>query len=217
MSLRIMVVDNHGIMRQGITALVEKHNGIEVVGEAEDGKEAVEMARELLPDIILMDVTMPRLNGIEATRQIKGELSSTKILALSIHANREFVLDMIMAGVSGYILKECVFDELVRAIKIVATGQSYLSPSVASIVLNDITKDSVSTVDNHISNTLTPRELQILQLLAEGISAKQIASQMKLSIKTIESNRRQIMEKTKVNNLADLTKYAIRKGLTTVY
>ena len=216
MSIKILVVDNHGILRQGIASLIEKQDGMEVVGEADNGLHAVEMASELRPDVVIMDVTMPVLNGIEATRQIKEQLPETKVLALSAHAKREFVLDMVRAGASGYMVKECVLDDLVRAIKLVMENQSYLSPQIASIVLEGIAKDGIFDSANRFREILTSKENQILQLLTEGHSAKQIAAELSLNVKTIEANRRQIMEKTDVDNLADLTKYAIRQGLITV-
>ena len=216
MGIKILIADNHGILREGIQALIEKHSDIEVIGQAENGLKVVEMACELHPDVVLMDVTMPELNGIEATRQISGKLPDVKVLALSIHARREFVQDMIKAGASGYMLKECVFEDLIRAIKTVFQGQSYLSPKIANIVLEDIKRGGILTADNSSSDVLNPRELQILQLLAEGKTAKQVALKLDVSVKTIEASRRHIMEKIDVNNIADLIKYAIRQGLTTI-
>ena len=216
MNINILIADNHGILRQGIASLIEQQGDMKVVGQAENGIQALELSRQLRPNLIIMAVTMPILNGMEATRQIKKEMPEIKVLALSAHAKREFVLGMIKAGVSGYMVKECVLDDLVRAIEAVMNDQSYLSPQIASIVLNDITKDGFFDISRKWNEPLTPRERQILQLLTEGFPAKQIASQLGLSVKTIEANRRQIMEKTDVDNLVDLTKYAIRQGLTTV-
>jgi len=216
MSIKILVTDNHGILRQGIRALFERRNDndMEVIGEAENGLKAIEMAQSLKPDVVLMDVTMPEMNGIEATRQIKSKLPNIRVLALSEHNKREFVIDMVKAGASGYMLKECVFDDLVQAIEAVAAGQSYLSPRVANIVLESISKKTAPNVGGCVQETLTLREQHILQLLTEGKSAKQIALQLGLSVKTIEASRRQIMKKADSSNLADLTKYAIRQGLT---
>ncbi len=216
MITKILIADDHGILRQGISSLIEKHADMQVVGEADNGLMVVEMTRQLRPDIVIMDVSMPVLNGIEATRQIKSELPDVKVLALSVHTEKEFVLDTIKAGVSGYILKECVFDDLVHAIKVIVAGQSYLSPQVASVVLNGIVKDDVLKVADGDSVIFTPRENQVIQLLTRGESAKQIALELGLSTKTVEAIRRHIMEKTDVDSLVGLTKYAIRQGLTTV-
>ncbi len=216
MYINILIADNHGILRQGIASLIEQQGNMKVVGQAENGTQALEMSLQLRPDLIIMAVTMPVLNGIEATRQIKKEIPEIKILALSAHAKREFVLDMIKAGAAGYMVKECVLEDLIRAIEAVMNDQSYLSPQIASIVLNDVIKVDFSDTSQKWSESLTPRERQIIQLLTEGCTAKQIASQFGLSVKTIEANRRQIMEKTDSDNLADLTKYAIRQGLTIV-
>ena len=216
MITKILIADDHGILRQGISSLIEKHADMQVVGEADNGQMAVELTRKLRPDVVVMDISMPVLNGIEATRQIKSELPDVKVLALSVHTEKEFVLDILKAGVSGYMLKECVFSDLVNAIKVIIAGQSYLSPQIASIVMNGIVKNGAPKVVSGDSVIFTARENQILQLLTGGSSAKQIALELGVSVKTVEAIRRHIMEKTKIDNLAELTKYAIREGLTKV-
>ncbi len=216
MKIKILLVDNAGLFRAGVAALIkERHGDIEVLGCSDNGFTAVEMARQLQPDVMLMGTLIPGLSGIEATRQIKREQADIQILALSSHSEREYVLEMLRAGASGYILKECLFDELEVGIRVVASGQSYLSPQIASIVLASITNDHVDDISiDSTSLSLTQRDRQVLQLLVHAKSAKQIASQLKLSVKTVEADRRQIMEKLEVHNLVDLTKYAIRKGIT---
>ena len=177
MTTKILIADDHEILRQGISSLIKECEDMQVVGEANNGLTAVEMARKLKPDVVLMDVTMSGLDGIEATLQIKSELPEVKVLALTMHAEREIVLNMIKAGASGYMLKECAFEDLINAIKTLAAGQSYLCPQIASIVLNGIAKDGLEFVDgNRVIFTL--RENQILQLLTGGESAKQIASEV---------------------------------------
>jgi DNA-binding NarL/FixJ family response regulator len=215
MSIRILLADDHGIIRQGLRSLLEKEPDMQVVGEAEDGRKAIELVNECSPDIVIMDITMPNLNGVEATRHITGESSKSKVIALSIHSNRRFVADMLKAGASGYILKECLSDELVQAIRTVSTGGRYLSPRITDVVIDDYVKRLSTTPESRIA-TLTARERQVLQLLAEGKSTKQIALDLHVSSKTIEANRRRIMEKLDIHSIAELTKYAVREGLTSL-
>ncbi|UCC97263.1 MAG: response regulator transcription factor [Phycisphaerales bacterium] len=215
MSTKVLLVDDHALIREGLRSLLEKQPEIEVVADVDDGRKAFELTRELSPDIVIMDVTMPRLSGIEATRQITAEFPGVKVIALSIHSKRRFVCDMLSAGAAGYILKECLFDELVQAIEAVAAGNRYLSPRVTDMVVDDYVKRLSSGVESPLTS-LTGREREVLQLVAEGKSTKQIALELYVSTKTIEANRRQIMEKLDVHSVAELTKYAIREGLTTL-
>lgn len=215
MNIRILLVDDHAIIREGLRSLLEKQPEMEVVADTDDGRKAFDLVRELLPDIIIMDITMRGLNGIEATRRIIDEFPTVKIIALSIHSKRRYVTDMLSAGASGYILKECLFDELAQAIKAVAAGGRYLSPRITDIVVNDYIKH-LSTTTNSPFEALKTREREVLQLVAEGKSTKQIALELHVSTKTIEANRRQVMEKLHAHSVAELTKYAVREGLTTL-
>ena len=215
MSIRILLVDDHGVIREGLRSLLEKQPDIEVVGEAEDGRKAVELVRELLPEIVIMDITMPNLNGVDATRQIKGSFPQVSIIALSIHANRRFVANMLKAGASAYILKECLFDELIQSIRDVQAGNIYLSPRITGVVVGDYI-ERLATIMEPQSSGLTDRQRQIVQALAEGKMMKQIALEFHVSVKTIEADRRQIMEKLNINSIAELTKYAVREGLTSL-
>jgi DNA-binding NarL/FixJ family response regulator len=202
-------------MRDGLRSLIEKQNGMAVVGEAENGRIALRLTRTLQPDVIVMDINMPDLNGIDATRQILAELPSVKIVAFSMHSDRQFVAEMFKAGVSGYLLKDAAFDELAKAIRTVADNQTYLCPKVADTVIKDY-REQLHAFDPSDSAVPTDREREIIQLLAEGNTTKQIAHRLNLSIKTIESHRRNIMEKLKIHSIAELTKFAIREGLTTL-
>lgn len=213
MPTRILLVDDHAIIRQGLSSLLEKQPDIEVVGSVEDGREAVDSVRQLAPDLVIMDISMPNLNGIDATRKIAEETSGVKIIALSIHSSRRFVAEMLNAGASGYILKDCLFDELMEAIKTVLGGGIYLSPKITDVVIDDYVQ-RLSKQDQPNGPTLSDREREVLQLLAEGKSTKQIALSLHVSTKTIESNRRNIMDKLSINSVAELTKYAVREGLT---
>jgi len=210
-----LLADDHGIIRQGLRSLLEKRPDVEVVGEADDGYRALELVRQLQPDIAVMDITMPNLNGVDATRKIVDEFANVRVIALSIHSNRRFVSDMLRAGASGYILKECLFDELVQAIRAVAAGSIYLSPRITGVVVDDYVERLSVTSESELAG-LTDREREVLQLLAEGNSTKAIALKLHVSYKTIESNRRRIMEKLDIHSVAELTKYAIREGLTSL-
>jgi DNA-binding NarL/FixJ family response regulator len=215
MNIKVLLVDDHAIIREGLRSLLEKQPEMEVVADTDDGRKAFDLVGELLPDIVIMDITMRGLNGIEATRQIIAQFPAVKVIALSIHSKRRDVADMLSAGASGYILKECLFDELVQAIKAVAAGGRYLSPRIADVVVSDYVKRLSATAYSPF-DTLKTREREVLQLVAEGKSTKQIALELHVSTKTIEANRRQIMEKLNIHSVAELTKYAVREGLTTL-
>ncbi len=215
MSIRILLADDHKITRQGLRSLLDKEFDMEVVAEAEQGRTAVRLVRDLLPDVVIMDVSMPDLNGMEATRQIVGEFSGVKVVALSMHSDTLFVSEMLKSGASGYLLKDCAFEELARAIRTVVAGRTYLSPSVSGVVVN-VYLHRLSKADFSGLEVLTDREREVLQLLAEGKSTKQIALKLHISVKTVETHRRQIMNKLDIHTVAELTKYAIRKGLTSL-
>ena len=215
MSTRVLLVDDHAVVRQGLRSLIERQPDMEVVGEAADGREAVDLVRELLPDIVITDITMPNLNGVDATRCIVREFGKVKVLALSVHSNRAFVADMLKAGASGYVLKESSFDELIEAVRVVVDGSIYLSPKVAGVVVSDyverLSQTPVSPLD-----ALTEREREVLQLIGEGKNTKQIALQLHVSAKTVEGNRRKIMEKLDAHSVADLVKISILGGLASL-
>jgi DNA-binding NarL/FixJ family response regulator len=213
MSIKVLIADDHQIMREGLRALLEKEFDIQVLGEAVDGRMILRMAREMEPDVIIMDVAMPDLNGIEATRQIVGELPGVKIIALSMHDDRRFVLNMLKAGAAGYMLKDCAFKDLAKAIRVVMSHKTFLSPEVADIVVKDYLSTTEST-ESSVFKLLSPREREVLQLLAEGKTSALIGESLHISIKTVETHRQQIMAKLKIRSVAELTKYAIREGLT---
>jgi two-component system response regulator NreC len=213
MTTRIILADDHKIVRDGLRALLEKQAGMEVVAEAENGRACVRLAKELSPDVVIIDIGMPDLNGIDATRQIMTEVPGIKVIALSMHSDRRFVAQMFKAGASAYLLKDCAFEELVRGVRAVLSGQTYLSPAIAGPVMSDYVR-YLSTSDASGFSVLTSREREVLQLLAEGKTTRQIAGDLHVSIKTIETHRQQIMNKLDISSVADLIKYAIREGLT---
>jgi two-component system response regulator NreC len=213
MSTKVLIADDHQIMREGLRTMLEKEYDIAVVGEAENGRMTLRLARELIPDVIIMDVAMPDLNGIEATRQIVGELPAVKIIALSMHDDRRFVLNMLKAGAAGYMLKDCAFKDLAKAIRVVRANKTYLSDEIADIVVKDYLA-STAPLESSAFQLLSPREREVLQLIAEGKTSPQIAELLHISVKTVETHRQQIMVKLKIKSIAELTKYAIREGLT---
>ena len=215
MSIRILLADDHKIVRDGLRTLIGKETGMEVVGEAENGRKALKMAEKIRPNVVIMDVTMPDMNGIEATRKMLTEVPGVKVIALSMHSDRRFVLGMLEAGASGYLMKDCAFDELAKAVRSVATGQTYLSPSIADVLVKGYL-DKVNEKISAARSPLTEREREILQLLAEGRSSKEIAAHLGVSVKTVETHRRNMMQKLNMRSVAELTKYAIREGLISV-
>jgi two-component system, NarL family, response regulator NreC len=215
MPMRILLVDDHKIMRDGLRVLLEKQPDLEVAGEAENGRRAVHMARELPADLVIMDIGMPDLNGIDATREIVASVAGVKVIALSMHADKVFVGEMFRAGASAYLLKHCAFEELAQAIRVVSSGQFYLSPQIAGLMIKDYVS-KMFTDSTSVFAALTVREREVLQLLAEGESTRQIASHLNISLKTVETRRQQIMAKLNIDNMADLIKYAIREGLTSL-
>ena len=214
MTIKVLLADDHQIIRDGLRSLLTNEPDIEVVGEANDGRATVEMTQRLKPDIVVMDITMPGLNGIEATRQVRAISSDIKVLALSMHADKRFVAGVLHAGASGYVLKNCAFRELIQAIHTVAVNQTYLSPTIADIVVESYVRHSPLPASS--LSVLTPREREVLQLIAEGLTPKKIAATLCVSPKTIETHREQIMRKLNASGVAELTKYAVREGLTSL-
>ncbi len=214
MSIRILVVDDHEMVRAGLCALLQKEAGMEVIGEAADGRTGVRLAAELLPDVIVMDVHMPELNGIEAARQTLAARSNVKVVGLTAASDEKATVAMLRAGALGFVRKDSAFEELATAIRAVVEGRIFLSPSVMGTYVRDYLRGD-GPRERNVFNTLSPREREILQLISEGRSTKEAALKLDVSTKTIETHRRNIMEKLKIDNVAELTKYAIREGLTT--
>jgi two-component system response regulator NreC len=215
MSIKILIADDHTIMRSGLRSLIDKEPDMEVVAEAENGRMAVQLALKFSPDVVIMDITMPDLNGIEASHQILSRAPDIKVVALSMHSDEQFVVEMLNAGASGYLLKDCAFGELCLAIRAVVANQNYLSPGIASVVIKDYLHE-LSRAKPPVSCVLTLREREVLQLVAEGKSSKKIASILHVSVKTVETHRQQIMDKLNIHSVAELTKYAVLKGITSL-
>lgn len=208
--MKILVADDHNLVRAGLTALIARLPDIEIAGEAADGRQALRMVRDLLPDLVLMDIAMPGLNGLEAAERIHGIHPQTKIIILSMHANEEYVAQALKAGASGYLLKDAATAELEMALKSVSMGQFYLSPAISRQVVDNYLHGGPTGVD-----VLTPRQREILQLIAEGKSTRDIAETLHVSVKTVETHRAQLMDRLDIHDVAGLIRYALKKGLIT--
>lgn len=211
MTTRILLADDHEMFLEGMKVLLDQVPDIELVGTARDGEEAVKQTRLLRPDVVLMDMTMPKLNGIQATSQIRAEFPDVRVLVLSMHSDKNLIVESLKAGACGYVLKECTSGELCTAIETVMKGQNYLTPAVVSTILADYLR----LLENEFENSgcpLSERELDVLKLLVKGCNAKQIADQLGISKNTVDTHRRHILDKVGCNSMAELTRYAIREG-----
>lgn len=214
MRIRIILADDHRLFREGLRMLIEEQSDIEVIAEAEDGHNTVRLVRELSPDVVIMDIAMQNLNGIESTRQIITHFPDTKVICLSMHSENRFIIEMLKAGAMGYLLKDCDPTELIDAIRKVTSNQIYLQPSITNVIVKDHIQRQLPKANSTSYTILTAREREVLQLLAEGKTIKQTALSLDVSIKTIGVHRRNIMEKLEIFNIVDLIKYAIHEGIT---
>lgn len=213
--IKIILADDHQIVRHGLRSLLSAEPDMEVVGEADNGRAVVRLVQEKSPHVVIMDISMPDLNGIEATRQILTENPGVKVIALSMHSDSLFVLNMFKAGAAGYLLKDCALEELVKAVRTVLSRKIYLSPGISDIVIKDFVI-GWTPPESSAYSILTTREREVLQLMAEGKNTNQIAESLCVSVKTVEAHRKQLMNKLDIHSVAELTKYAIRQGLTSL-
>lgn len=211
--VRVLLAEDHTIVRKGLRSLLDGETGIEVIGEAGDGREAIEKVRQLRPDVVLMDITMPGLNGLEATRQIKKRFPEVKVVILTVHTTEEYILQILRAGASGYVVKQAAPTELLSAIQAAYRGDSFLSPSISAKVIEEYIRQAEAMAERNSYNRLTDREREVLQLIAEGHSNREIAELLHISVKTVETHRTHLMDKLDLHNTAELTQYAIRKGV----
>ncbi len=215
MTIKIILADDHNVLREGLKSLLNQQQDFEVIGEADNGRDAVRLTKKLEPDIVVLDIGMPNMNGIQATQHIVAEVPDTKVLALSMHSDHQFVVKMLQAGASGYMLKDCAYEELISAVRDITAGKFYLSKDVTGVVISNYI-NMIQAVDAVSHPTLTSRERETLQLISEGKSTVETANLLNVSPKTIETHRKNIMDKLDIHNIADLTKYAVREGITSI-
>jgi DNA-binding NarL/FixJ family response regulator len=212
MSIKVILADDHAMLRHGLSRSFEQEEDIDVIGQTQDGHNTIALVKELQPDIVIMDIGMPDLNGIETTRRIMQDCPKVKIIGLSMHSSDKYVREMFRAGALGYLLKNCSFDELVEAVRTVMDGQTYISPAIGDMIIKEYT--SKEHGEKSVFSILSQREREVLQLLSEGNSTKQIGRKLHISPKTVEAHRLRVMDKLEIDNVAQLTKYAIQEGLT---
>lgn len=211
--IKVIIADDHTIVRKGLCALLDGENDIDVIGEAENGREAIKQVEKLMPDVVLLDISMPGLNGLETTRQLKKKFPKIRIIILTMHDNEEYIFETLRAGASGYLVKRSAPNELISAIKAVCRGGSFLSPSISKRVIETYVRGANREDSDEAYDKLTDREREVLQLIAEGKLNREIAELLHISVKTVESHRAHIVEKLNIRNTAKLTQYAIRKGI----
>ncbi|HPA45903.1 MAG TPA: response regulator transcription factor [bacterium] len=216
MSIRVLLADDHPLTRAGVRGALEADGGFQVVAEAENGREAVQMAREFEPDVAILDISMPDLNGLDATQQILRDHPEIRILILSMHSDKRYVEQAIKVGAAGYLLKDCAVEEVAGAVRSVHKGHGYLSPGITGVLIEDYRERTGRSAKEPLESPLTPAEREVLQLLAEGKTSREIASALCVSPKTVEARRKQITDKLDLHTVAELTKYAIREGLTSL-
>jgi len=214
--ISVLLAEDHTIVRKGLRSLLDGEAGVEVIGEAEDGREAVEKVRQLHPDVVVMDIAMPGLNGLEATRQIKKRFPEVKVLILTMHADEEYIFQVLRAGASGYVVKQAAPAELVSAIRAVCQGDSFLSPAVSRKVIEEYIRWGEVITEEDRYDRLTNREREVLQLVAEGRTNQEMAALLQISVKTVETHRANLMDKLDIHTVAGLTQYAVRKGVISV-
>jgi len=212
-SIKVLLADDHFLVRQGLRSSLSDYPNIDIVGEASNGREAVDKAQRLSPDVVLMDINMPEMNGLEATAALRKRGSGARVLALTVHNNKQYILQIIRSGAQGYVLKDTSPDELVRGIQAVQNGEAFFSPSVSGVVLQLLRDENRSSGRDGESPTLTPREEQIAKLVAAGKTSKEIAAELNVNVRTIETQRYQLMRRINVRNAAELTRFAIERGL----